>query len=138
MKKISTLFAAILTIASALPCLNSCSGNPTEQSDTALQQQITRQLIELYTSYADTMEMYTDSVSIDSISKIFDHRIAEFYANYSIEVDASLSESQNDSIWKAAQRYIKLRNSIYAPAEKPDSLGVDPEIQPDTIENGSV
>lgn len=119
----------ILIIVFAAAAVASC-GEESKQSkpDSRQTAELCRRIVDLYNCYSDTLELYTDSASIDSIACIFDDRLRRLYLEFPAGLDANLSEAENDSIWRVAQRYIRLRSRMFAhPADSlvADSLPAD-------------
>ena len=51
----------------------------------------------------------TDSISIDSLSKVFEKKIVEINFSYPPQTDLKLTEQENDSIYKLMQTMLALK-----------------------------
>lgn len=96
-----------------------------EEDDSAEVAQLYAQLQKVYVQYTDSMGQATDSASIYNVEEGLNAALRKTYQAHKPDLDQRLSQTQNDSLWALAQKYMKVREARKNLKAAPDSVAAD-------------
>lgn len=107
------LLSLCLPALAALSACTGASGTDEAAATAARADSLYRDLKGAYGVYTDSLRALPDSDTIDRATPMvqrFERRLYNIYRAYPADLDAALSETQNDSLWQAVERYIEARD----------------------------
>lgn len=126
-----TIYIIITSVFLAL-CF-ACSKNDDSKSQVDIQaNQLYKELNSIYKTYADSLEIASDSALVDDIVNRLDNKIKDTYLRYPANLDTHITQSQNDTLWRFVSRIASLRSRYHKNVLKTDSVSSD-SILSDTL-----
>lgn len=100
--------------------LGACSEKLEDKSEVEARQ-LFSDSAETIISFSKKIESSSDSMSVDSLSEVFEKRITELNFKYAPEIDYKLTEQENDSLYKLMVNFKDLtKRKLEELAEKPE------------------
>lgn len=102
----------IALMALALAAMCSCGREEEKAVDTAQCDALYGELLVTYRAYADSLRRLPEGDTTgraEAVEERFERRMRDIYWRYPVNMDAHLSETQNDTLWHYACIYIEAR-----------------------------
>lgn len=123
------LYILVLTVTATVVC--ACREEQKHPADIAPADELYNELLSAYKAYADSLSQCAVSDTSTKAQRLIDNfekRIWDINKNYPADMDARLTQVQNDSLYKYLDLYLKYKARLHVTASqiiKTDSVAVD-------------